>query len=294
MPTTPTTIDPTTIDRTTVGLVATGGDARDARWQRWPTDPRGSGRAGRDRAAPSLLLFDIDGTLIEESDSGPHLDAIYSALRTVYGLSSPGMAAVETWGKTDLEIAREILSASGHPTASFHERAVHFCSVAAREHIARCSHDFANQVIDGVPELLADLARRPDVQLGLLTGNVRAIARLKLTRARIGHFFSHAGGFGGDAEDRAALPAIARARAGTAGCPHPRERTWIIGDTPRDVRCAEADGLRCLAVTSGPYNAEELRSADHVARNTDELRTILDRELERGADDVLMQDSRRC
>ena len=56
----------------------------------------------------------------------------------------------------------------------------------------------------------------------------------------------------------------------------------MIGDTPRDIMCARADGVRCLAVTTGPYEAADLSEADAVASSTDELRALLDEELDRG------------
>jgi phosphoglycolate phosphatase-like HAD superfamily hydrolase len=112
--------------------------------------------------------------------------------------------------------------------------------------------------------------------LGLVTGNYAAIARLKLRRAGIGHWFDAAiGAFGSDAEDRAELPAIARRRAGEPGAPYPRERTIVIGDTPRDIACAHADGARSVAVATGPFGVDELRAADAVARDASELLALL-------------------
>ena len=71
------------------------------------------------------------------------------------------------------------------------------------------------------------------------------------------------------------LPGIARRRAGADGVAFPRERTIVIGDTPRDIFCARADDVRCLAVTTGPYDAGQLRDADAVASNAAELRELL-------------------
>ncbi len=58
--------------------------------------------------------------------------------------------------------------------------------------------------------------------------------------------------------------------------PIPREHTIVIGDTPRDIACARADGVRCVAVTSGPFGAEDLRGADAVARDSTQLRAVLE------------------
>ena len=107
------------------------------------------------------------------------------------------------------------------------------------------------------------LARLTDAghDLALVTGNLEPIARLKLERAGIGRYFERGqGGFGSDAEDRGELPAVARARAGG----WPRERTVVIGDTPRDIACARADGVRVIAVATGPFSAEALADADAV------------------------------
>ena len=106
----------------------------------------------------------------------------------------------------------------------------------------------------------------------LVTGNFERVARLKLARAGIGeHFDEGQGGFGSDAEAREALPPIARARAGD----WPRERTVVVGDTPRDIACARADGLRVVAVTTGPFTADALAEADHVASGAAELAPLL-------------------
>jgi phosphoglycolate phosphatase-like HAD superfamily hydrolase len=110
----------------------------------------------------------------------------------------------------------------------------------------------------------------------LLTGNFEAIARLKLARAGIGDVFAPGqGAFGSDAEDRAALPAIARRRAGTPAAPYPRHETIVIGDTPRDIRAARADGVRCVAVATGSFSVDALAAADVVARDAVELRRTL-------------------
>jgi phosphoglycolate phosphatase-like HAD superfamily hydrolase len=128
-----------------------------------------------------------------------------------------------------------------------------------------------------VPELLNWLEGEPGVTLSLVTGNFEPVARLKLTRAGLGTHFRHGqGGFGSDSEDRTDLPHIARKRAGIDGVAHPREDTIVIGDTPRDIVCARADGVRCLAVATGPHGVHELTDADGVAANADELRPLIE------------------
>jgi phosphoglycolate phosphatase-like HAD superfamily hydrolase len=144
-----------------------------------------------------------------------------------------------------------------------------------------CPDDLSQFLLPGVVDLLESLSGRDDVILALVTGNYEVVARLKLARAGIGAFFrSRQGAFGSDDEDRAALPAIARRRAGSVGHPHPRQDTIVIGDTPRDIACAAADGVRCFAVASGPFGAEELAGAQAVFGNAAELSAGLVAELE--------------
>ena len=134
----------------------------------------------------------------------------------------------------------------------------------------------------GIAPVLERLAARPEAKPGLLTGNYEVVARLKLARAGIGRYFpSGQGAFGSDAEDRAALPAIARRRAGVVGVPHPRQHTIVIGDTPRDIACARADDVHCVAVATGPFTAEQLEGADAVAADAAELGRLLDEEVAR-------------
>ncbi len=228
-----------------------------------------------------LLLFDIDGTLVGAATEA-HRDALHQALSTVHGVPIPGLAAfpVTPAGRTDGEIARMLLLAAGIPIARIDERADAVRQACARAYARLCPADLSHTVLPGVGELLRCLSERRDVRLALLSGNYEPVARLKLARAGIGGPFPPGqGAFGSDAEDRCALPAIARERAGDRGAPHPRERTIVIGDTPRDIACARADGLRCLAVATGPYTTAELQAADVVVADAGELRPTLEREL---------------
>jgi phosphoglycolate phosphatase-like HAD superfamily hydrolase len=102
------------------------------------------------------------------------------------------------------------------------------------------------------------LKGRDDVVLGLLTGNVRAGARVKLSHFRLYDYFPF-GGFGDDHFDRddVAREALAEVQRRFDGAIRP-ERIWVIGDTPLDVRCARAIGARAVAVATGWHTAEEL------------------------------------
>lgn len=222
-----------------------------------------------------LLLFDIDGTLMLRA-TADHRDAVHAAVRRVWHVRRPEDARVEVAGRTDPQIARSILLAHGVDAERIDERMPDFKRAAAEEYARRCTADLRAFVAPGVEDVLAALAQRPEVRLSLVTGNLESIARLKLARAGLGEYFERGqGGFGSDHEDRTELPAIARRRAGRPGSPYPPERTVVIGDTPLDIACARADGVRCLAVATGPYGTDALAEADAVVRTARELLPLL-------------------
>jgi phosphoglycolate phosphatase-like HAD superfamily hydrolase len=223
-----------------------------------------------------LLLFDIDGTLLAGA-TGEHRAALHEALRTVHGIEADvNRRPIAPAGRTDREITRAILLDAGVDAKRIDDGADAVQEESCRAYARLCPDDLSHTVLAGIPELLATLSRREDRTLGLVTGNYEAIARLKLRRAGIGHWFDAGiGAFGSDAEDRTELPAIARRRAGDPGAPYPRDQTIVIGDTPRDVACAHADGVRCVAVATGPFAVGQLSAADVVARDAGELLAAL-------------------
>ena len=221
------------------------------------------------------MLFDIDGTLLLRAVEA-HRAAVHAAVRRIWHVEDPAAARVHAPGRTDPEIARAILLQSGVSADRIDARMHDFKRLAPQEYARLVDEDLSAFVAPGVVDVLSALAERDEVRLSLVTGNLEAIARLKLMRAGIGRFFPHGqGGFGSDHEDRSELPAIARARAGAPGDPYPREETVVIGDTPLDIACARADGVRCFAVTTGPFGAEELGEADAVVSSARELPALL-------------------
>jgi phosphoglycolate phosphatase-like HAD superfamily hydrolase len=224
-----------------------------------------------------LLLFDIDGTLLSGATKA-HREALHAALREVHGIEDAEVfrPSVHPAGRTDGEIARMILLLAGVSAKQIDEGSDAVREVCCREFEHRCSNDLSHRVIPGVGELLLSLYLDDGVRLALLTGNFEPIARIKLKRSGIGKYFPVGqGAFGSDAEDRTELPAIARRRAGQDDVPHPRGDTVVIGDTPLDIVCARADGVRCVAVATGPFGVEELQEADAVAADARELMDVL-------------------
>ena len=199
------------------------------------------------------------------------------AAQEVHGVSDLGSHRVEAAGRTDLAIARSMLLAAG-VAAGRDRRPRRPRSRRARSlaYAELCPADLSPRLAPGIVELLEALAARPDAfTLSLVTGNLEPVARLKLDRAGIGHHFpADQGGFGSDHHRRAELPPIARARMSSP--PWPRERTVVIGDTPRDIACARADGVRVAAVATGPFAVTELADADAVADDARSLLPVLE------------------
>lgn len=222
-----------------------------------------------------LLLFDIDGTLMKGA-TGAHAQALRRALQNVHNVDVEGIGlTVSVAGRTDGEIARLYLLEAGVSAERIDARAEDVREECCRLYAGLCPADLSSMVVRGMPQLLSSLAVEDGMRLSLVTGNFEPVARMKLKAGGIGKWFAHGqGGFGSDSEDRTMLPPIARRRAGEAaglGISWPRERTLVIGDTPRDIACAHADDVRCIAVTTGPHRRDELVGADFIVDTTAEL-----------------------
>ncbi|MDP4626104.1 MAG: haloacid dehalogenase-like hydrolase [Akkermansiaceae bacterium] len=204
---------------------------------------------------PWLLLFDIDGTLVDTGGKG--MAALRKTAIEVFGGAGPPL---DLAGSTDLGILENLyihfgIEASDEQTHAFFE--------AYHRHLADSleSNPGEGMVLDGAVELLETLVTREHAQLALLTGNTSLGAEIKLRHYGLGHHFSF-GAFGSDRANRNDLGVIAleRALAVTGREYHP-DRTLIIGDTPKDIACAHAIGARCLAVATGQFSAAQLMEA---------------------------------
>lgn len=220
-----------------------------------------------------LILFDIDGTLIW---GGPAKDAFQTALLDTFGTTGR-IEGHSFAGKTDPQIARELLSGAGLPRdridAGLHDMWPRYLALLETMLVER-----PVDVLAGVPELLDLLETVPDVGLGLLTGNIEGGARLKLRSAELWERF-HVGSYGSDHADRDELPAIALERARARwGAPDRRTDVVVVGDTPRDVACGRKGGARTLAVATGRYSVEQLdeTGADRVLADLTATRDVLE------------------
>jgi phosphoglycolate phosphatase len=205
-----------------------------------------------------LLLFDIDGTLL--STEGAARRAFQRALLNVYGTAGP-IDSHAFGGKTDPQIARELLQAEGMPHQEIDARLPVFWHeyLDGLEDEMRAT-DYRTAVYPGVPDLLCALAREDTVVMALLTGNVERGAHLKLSSAGLKDYFAF-GVFGSDCEQRAGLPPIAVERArDVTGRIFAGRDIVVICDTPNDIRCGESLGVYTVGVATGSHARAELEA----------------------------------
>lgn len=208
------------------------------------------------KATPTVLLFDVDGTLVSTGGAGGR--ALRGALR------AEGYRDAETFsyaGMTDRAIVRRHLTESSiEATDAIIDTVLERYLTLLTEEVERTPAD-SYIVHEGMMEALDEAEARSGFAVGLGTGNVERGARIKLGRVGASDRFTF-GGFGCDAEDRSELIAVGAARgAARLGVPLEACRVVVIGDTPRDVAAALANGAECVAVATGHYDAESLSSA---------------------------------
>lgn len=199
-----------------------------------------------------LYLFDIDGTLVDTGGAG--MAALEEATREIFGAAGPPL---DLAGATDLGIVIGIHEHfSLEPTP---ERINAYLTVYQQRLDWNLAHGgFPGRVLDGVGDLLGELAARDHATVGLLTGNIAGGAASKVRHFGLASYFAF-GAYGCDHADRNRLGPIALERAAAhAGRRFSPEETWVIGDTPKDIACAKAIGARCLAVATGRFPTEEL------------------------------------
>ena len=200
-----------------------------------------------------LILWDIDGTLIVSHGAG--VRAMEKALVKRFGVTCD-LSQIDWAGRTDSWITGAVFRHVGLPDTPQNS---HAYLEAYLELLPRELRDGRQgRVLPGVLELLETLHRRTDLAQGLLTGNLRRGAELKLTHYQVWHYFEF-GAFADDSPRRNDLGphALRRAKERHAVDFAPGN-TFIIGDTPHDIECGKVIGARTIAVATGTYSLPEL------------------------------------
>jgi phosphoglycolate phosphatase-like HAD superfamily hydrolase len=225
-----------------------------------------------------LVLWDIDGTLVQAGEVGR--DIFAEAFQAVLGRAPDQVTAraLAMAGRTDPEIALEFLAAHEVAEGERHLPAFSEALVSALAAKAALIRE-RGRALPGAREVLAALGRADGVVQSLLTGNVQPNALLKLASFDLdGYLDFEVGGFGSDHHHRPSLVQVARDKAGRKyGTAFEGTATVLVGDTPLDVTAGRAGGARVVAVATGPYRVDELRTteADAVLPDLRDTRAAL-------------------
>ena len=197
-------------------------------------------------------LFDIDGTLLRSRDR-VHVDSFTSTVKRVTGFEV-SLAGVTLAGSTDTAILHEACAKAGIPPAVL-EPQVGAILEGMCSNVAKRRSEFDLILMPGVKETLRYLAGRGAL-LGVGTGNLEMIGWIKIEEAGLREWFRF-GGFSDHYPDRSELIGKAAKKARElAGSP---ASVCVVGDTPKDIEAAHANGLPVIAVATGHYSFEALR-----------------------------------
>jgi phosphoglycolate phosphatase-like HAD superfamily hydrolase len=222
---------------------------------------------------PTLILWDIDQTLVNMDRAGER--ALLQMIRETYQQDFQEQLPVDLRGRTDTSIMRDLLAhirveATPAEAEKFRNQYLALLPITLPKGNAR--------VLPGVRAALDAIAAHPELHQGLLTGNLREGARLKLAHVGLWSYFEF-GAFADDSSDRNELGPFALRRAKEkTGLDFPPDRVWIIGDTPHDIACAKAIGAKSIGVATGSFLPEDLTAcgATRVFRDLSDTQGLLD------------------
>lgn len=202
-----------------------------------------------------VVLFDIDGTILNV-DGKVAFDIFVDVIGEVFSVDiSENLPSFH--GKTDLHILDDIFSQHNIPNGV--EKVEQLWNRLYEEFSISLRDDNIN-LLPGVKKLIDAFDKNDDYLLGLVTGNFKANAYLKLKMKSLDGYFGF-GAFGCDHPDRDRLPEIALKRAKSKRLvseDFDNRNAIIIGDTFRDIQCAKRNGMPSMAVATGKSSLEEL------------------------------------
>lgn len=218
----------------------------------------------------TICLFDIDGTLLMSGGAGQA--AMETALESTFGVTA-ATENIPVAGRTDRAITADMMRFHGvEETAANRER-------FRDEYLRHLPGELASRgglVLPGVEPLIRELAVRSNLLMGLLTGNFRRGAELKLRHFGLWNFF-RCGGYGDEHHSRDDVARAALADARRLDRDGKFKDVWVFGDTPADVQCGRAIGATVVAVATGHFTMEELERCepDHLLEDFSDIELVL-------------------
>ena len=200
----------------------------------------------------AAVLWDIDGTLL--SSGAVSARAFVDAVEIVAQVR-PKIDGIEFGGRIDPEIAALLLAAAGHDDTLVPAVLVKL------DELMRARVEALNEHTRALPGVTALIGRLVDagVRQTVVTGNIESVAGLKLAAAElVPPIDPGLGGYGDSGVNRVEVARVSLLRLFGPDWPSMAGRCWIIGDTPRDLACAQALGLRCALVGSGRHPVASL------------------------------------
>jgi phosphoglycolate phosphatase-like HAD superfamily hydrolase len=223
--------------------------------------------------AKRLLLFDIDGTLVNTGGAG--VESLKTTVRNRFH-TEDDLRDIEIAGKTDRAIIRDILHK--YRVDPTEENIILFAGEYI-DGLPRSLSRARGRVLPGIRHLLQRLKPQPHIVLALLTGNLQHGAQLKLQHYGLWDFFEF-GAFADDHHDRNELGAFARKRAQLKhGHDFDAADIDVIGDTNHDIACGKAFGARTIAVATGSWSRERLQACmpDFLFDDLSDTEDVIDR-----------------
>lgn len=219
-----------------------------------------------------LVLFDVDGTLLQGIEA--HVFALCQALEKVYKIKTT-FDPQDYYGTTDLFVIDDILKKKGLNKEVIESKIKKFIEIAGK-YFDEIVNNYQIVALEGVEEILERLSKE-NILLGLLTGNLESIARGKLRKLGLNHYFK-LGGFGSDDINRKNLVRIAIKRAEKDFDFSVKNNVFIVGNTPKEMEVKISSEIKIIGVVTDIYSKEELKKAgaDYVLENFRNINEFLE------------------
>ena len=204
-----------------------------------------------------ILLFDIDCTLIITGNAGNK--SITRAFENLYGIKD-AMVGIKPHGNTDPAIVQDIfktkLGKNEVDQKEIDEILDKYVSLLPEE----IEKSQGYKVLPGIIEILKEVERRPDLVGGLATGNLEKGGRIKLERGGLNQYLPFGGFADGLVDRNHIIEKAIKVAEEFIGQPINRSDVYIIGDTPRDIIVGKNAGAKTVAIATGIYSLQELKS----------------------------------